>query len=116
MKKRLIQKGFLVLAPAVLFLLAIPMHSQSGSRREQGEKESGNAKLKVFVSIIPQAYFVERVVGNRVDVQVLVQPGHSPATYEPTPKQMARLSEADVFFRISVPFENVLIPMIESTK
>ncbi|MEJ2718800.1 MAG: zinc ABC transporter substrate-binding protein [Deltaproteobacteria bacterium] len=72
------------------------------------------AKLKAFVSIVPQKYFVERIGGDRVDVSVLVGPGRSPATYEPTPRQMAELSKARVFFRIGVPFENSLIPKIES--
>jgi len=72
-------------------------------------------KHTVFTSILPQVYFVERVGGNRVAVQALVTPGSSPATYEPAPRQMAVLSEATVFFRIGVPFENTFIPKIEET-
>jgi ABC-type Zn uptake system ZnuABC Zn-binding protein ZnuA len=41
--------------------------------------------IRVVVSVQPQAYFVERVGGKYVDVEVLVGPGRSPATYEPTP-------------------------------
>lgn len=67
----------------------------------------------VFTSILPQEYFVERIGGDRVEVQALVTPGSSPATYEPTPRQMAALSEAEVFFRIGVPFENAFVPKIE---
>ena len=74
-----------------------------------------SARLKVFVSIPPQAYFVERVGGERVDVDVLVRPGQSPATYEPTPKQMAALADAEVYFRIGVPFETPLIGKIAAT-
>lgn len=69
-------------------------------------------KVKVFVSILPQAYFVERVGGAHVDVEVLVGPGKSPATYEPTPKQMARLGRALVYFRIGTPFEKGFIGKI----
>jgi len=36
----------------------------------------------------------------------MVQPGQSPATYEPTPRQMAALSVADAYIRIGVPFES----------
>ena len=72
------------------------------------EPSSANKeKIKVFVSILPQAYFVERVGGEQVDVSVLVGPGYSPATYEPTPRQMAELGKAKVYFRIGVPFEDV---------
>jgi zinc transport system substrate-binding protein len=52
-------------------------------------------------------YFVERVGGQRVNVQVMVGPGRSPATYEPKPKQMAALSRAQLYYRIGVPFETV---------
>lgn len=72
-------------------------------------------KITVFTSILPQEYFVERIGGDRVTVQALVTPGSSPATYEPTPRQMAVLSEAKVFFRIGVPFEHAFIPKIERT-
>ncbi len=70
--------------------------------------------IPVFVSIQPQAYFVERIGGKRVSVDVLVLPGKNPATYAPTPGQMTKLSKARLFFRIGVLFENVLVPKIEN--
>ena len=76
------------------------------------ETDDPGNKIKVFVSILPQAYFVNRVGGDRVDVSVMVGPGHSPATYEPVPKQIAALSKASLFFRIGVPFETVWIDRI----
>ncbi|MDA3835692.1 MAG: zinc ABC transporter substrate-binding protein [Spirochaetales bacterium] len=72
-------------------------------------------KIKVFVSILPQAYFVERIGGDRVDVSVMVGPGQSPATYEPVPRQMVEISKAQLFFRIGVPFENVWMDRIGKT-
>jgi zinc transport system substrate-binding protein len=71
-------------------------------------------KIRTFVSILPQAYFVERIGGLYCDVDVLVGPGQSPATYEPTPRQMAKLGRSQVYFRIGVPFERGLIPKISS--
>lgn len=68
--------------------------------------------LSVFVSIPPQADFVERIGGSKVKVEILVEPGQSPATYALTPKRMAALAAADVYFRIGVPFENVLLPKL----
>ena len=71
-----------------------------------------NDAIKVFVSILPQKYLVERIGGNRVTVSVMVKPGLSPETYEPTPKQMAELHDARLYFRIAVPFESVWIQRI----
>ncbi len=64
-------------------------------------------KIAVFVSILPQKYFVEQIGKDRVEVRVMVQPGASPHAYEPKPTQMAALSKARVYFAVGVPFENV---------
>ncbi len=70
--------------------------------------------VKVTVSIPPVAFLVERIGGHHVDVNVLVGPGKSPATYDPTPKQFAELINADVFFRLDLPFESRLIENIQA--
>ncbi len=70
------------------------------------------APLQVFTSVLPLKYFVERVGGQRVAVQVMVGPGRSPATYEPKPKQMAALSRARLYYRVGVPFESVWMKRI----
>jgi zinc transport system substrate-binding protein len=69
-------------------------------------------RLEVVVSILPQQWFVEQIGGPEVTVSVLVGPGHSPATFEPTPKQLARLQRADLFVASGVPFERGLVPRI----
>ena len=66
-------------------------------------------QTEVFVSILPQQFFVEKIAGELVDTRVMVGPGMSPATYEPLPQQMAALSRAKIFFAIGVPFENSLL-------
>ncbi len=71
--------------------------------------------LSVCVSIPPQAFFVERIGGEDVSVEVLVGPGQSPATYEPTPTQMGTLDATDVYFRIGVPFEDTLMDRIAAS-
>jgi len=68
--------------------------------------------LKVFVSIQPQKYFVTQIAKELADVQVMVKPGASPATYEPKPQQMAGLSAAQLYFSIGVPFENAWLKKI----
>ena len=75
---------------------------------------ASEAPLDVFVSILPQKYFVERVGGDQVAVSVMVGPGRSPATYEPTPRQLAHLSQAHLYFRIGVAFEDVWMDRIRA--
>lgn len=73
---------------------------------------SHSDKISVFVSIVPEKYFVEKVGKDLVSVSVLVPPGSSPHSYEPRPSQMAGLSRAKLFFTIGVEFENAWIPRI----
>ncbi|MFA5810708.1 MAG: zinc ABC transporter substrate-binding protein [bacterium] len=68
-----------------------------------------DAKVHAFVSIPPQAYFVERIGGPYVAVDVMVPPGQSPHSFEPLPKQIATLSRADAYFQIGMTFEGRLI-------
>jgi len=75
---------------------------------------SGGAPVRVFVSIPPQKYFVERIGGQDVSVGVLVRPDQSPHAYEPTPRQMAELSEAKIFFRVGMPYEDTLLPRMQA--
>jgi zinc transport system substrate-binding protein len=68
------------------------------------------------VSVLPQAYFVEQIGGDRVTVQVLIPPGASPATHEPTIAQLEELSSADVYVKVGCPnfaFEQTWFSKIE---
>ncbi|NDY71352.1 cation ABC transporter substrate-binding protein [Desulfobacter hydrogenophilus] len=72
------------------------------------------APVPMFVSILPQQYFVQQIGKDKVAVSVMVQPGASPATYEPKPLQMAKLSKARLYFSIGVPFETFWLDKIAS--
>ena len=86
-------------AAAVLLLAALP--------------SAAPASVSAFCSIAPQEFFVERVGGDLVSVKVLVGPGQSPHTFEPTPRQMADLAEVDIYFAIGLPFEDRLLGRVE---
>ncbi len=71
-------------------------------------------KIEVFVSILPQQYLVQQIGAERVNVNVMVKPGQSPETFEPSSKLMSRYSIADIFFTIGMPFEQVWIKRVAS--
>jgi len=75
---------------------------------------NASVPIKVFVSILPQQYFFEQIGIDKVEVSVMVGPGESPATFDPTPRQMAKLANADLYQRIGVPFERIWMPDIAS--
>lgn len=67
----------------------------------------------VFVSIQPQKYFVEKIVTDLAQVEVLVPAGSSPHTYEPKPSQMSHLSKASIYFAIGIELENAWLEKIK---
>ncbi len=70
--------------------------------------------LRVFVSVLPIQNFVEQVGGEWVTVQTLVRPGQSPHSYDPSPQQIAALSQARLYLRTGVPFEEAWMDRIRS--
>ena len=89
-----------------LFLAACQKNSETQSDQKD--------RMVVFVSVVPQQYFVDRIGGELVDTRAMVEPGASPATYEPKPSQMAALSDAELYFSIGVAFEQVWLDKISS--
>lgn len=74
---------------------------------------SNEAPIKVFVSIAPEAYFMQSIGGERVEAIALIKPGQSPETYSVTPGQMRALGEAKLYGSIQLPFENQLVKKIK---
>lgn len=100
---------FEVVLSVVAVLLAA---AAAGTRAESG----ASGKIRAVVSILPQGYFVERIGGARVDVEVLARPGQSPHTFEPTPAQMGKVARAQIYFAIGgMPFETRLLEKVTAT-
>ena len=91
-----------------------PIESTASEADRASNVEATEAQLEVMVSIPLQKYFVERIGGDRVNVNILLPSGASPATYEPKPQQLQSLSNADAYVRIHVPFENAWWERISS--
>ncbi len=65
------------------------------------------ATSQITVSILPQKYFVEKITKDKFEINVMVQPGASPHTYEPKTSQMKALAASKVYFSTGVSFEHV---------
>ena len=52
----------------------------------------------LVTSIGPIQYIVERITGDDMQIRLLVPPGTSPETYEPTPAQLRELEDARLIF------------------
>lgn len=103
MRKWIIGMAFIVCAAAGL----------SAMPAAEAEDGSRNAPV-VVVSILPQQYFVDRIGGDDVETLVLVGPGQSPHSYEPTPRQLEKLSRAAVWILSGTDFEGVLVEKVRA--
>ncbi len=78
---------------------------------------SGNClaaeKIAVFVSIPPQKWLIDRIGGELLHTSVLVGKGQDPHTFEPSPKQIAALSAAKIWFISDMEFEHQLMKKIQ---
>lgn len=92
----------------VLGLVLILALALSGCQGTAADDE-----LTVAVAIPPQKTFVEAIAGDLVNVVTLIPPGASPANYQPSPKEMAGLEKAEVYFSIGVPTEEGnILPLV----
>ena len=79
-------------------------------------KETEQQKTQITVSILPQKFLIEKIAPGRFNINVMIPPGASPATYDPTPQQMKDLSESVIYFRIGyIGFEIAWINNIQQT-
>ncbi|HBS27704.1 MAG TPA: ABC transporter substrate-binding protein [Gammaproteobacteria bacterium] len=73
-----------------------------------------NEPLQVFVSVLPNKFFVERVGGEFVKVESLVKTGETPETFNPSPSQITRLANADLYLRTGAEFEHSLLRRVQA--
>ena len=90
MEKRILLFGAILVAVCLIgAYILIPQTEKIDSKQ-----------IGVVVSILPQAEFVERIGGNKVQVTVMVPPGASPHTYEPIPSQLKEVSKAKMYAKV----------------
>lgn len=95
-------------AVILLVIIAAMLMSLQCAPVEQAEDS-----FDIYVSILPMSYLVEQIGGEYVNAHVLVDPGKSPETFEPSARKMADLARADLYFAVGkLPFEEKLLSKI----
>lgn len=59
--------------------------------------EIEDKKLSVITTVFAPYDFVRQIGGNKVSVRMLLRPGADAHSYEPSPKDVVRISECDLF-------------------
>lgn len=72
-------------------------------------------QLQVVASIYPVSDWARQIGGDKVEVYTLLPAGTSPHTFEPTPNEVRRLAQADVFFKIGLGLESWAEKLVHAT-
>ena len=87
---------------------------REGAGGQPAEPGHPGPRLRVVASIAPLADLARRVCAERCEVATLVPPGASAHTWEPTPRDAARLTETDVFFEVGLGYESWLAKIVRA--
>ena len=79
-----------------------------------GPRRAAEEDRTIYVSIPPLKMLVTEIVGDDFETAVLVPPGASPETFEPTPRQFVALNRAHLVLNVGfLEFETALLSKID---
>ncbi|MBM4309376.1 MAG: ABC transporter substrate-binding protein [Deltaproteobacteria bacterium] len=70
--------------------------------------------LRICTAIAPLAYCIEQIGGTLVTVDTLLPEGQDPHMFEPGPRLLHRLSNAQLYLMAGLPFERILVDKIRA--
>lgn len=80
----------------IILLAGMLMLGAAGCQKTS-EQTDGNAVIKVVATNFPPYDFARQVGGDKVEVTMLVPPGAESHSYEPTPQDIIKIQNCDVF-------------------
>lgn len=90
---------------ATLLVSSIVLGACGTSSSETANSGKKDEKIQAVATFYPMYEFTKEVLGDTGNVQLLIPAGTEPHDYEPSAKDMAKISEADVFVYNSDEFE-----------
>lgn len=112
MKRRI----YLVFGIVICFLM---MMMTGCGRNISAGNETSSGKLTVVTTLFPQYDFARQIGGEYADVSLVLLPGMESHMYDPTPGDMIRISEADMFIYTGAemePWAQELADSVDMTK
>jgi zinc transport system substrate-binding protein len=72
----------------------------AGSDNSGAEAEAPDGKLNVVATIFPEYDFARAISGENADISMLIDPGASVHSYDPSPGDLKTIAAADVFIYV----------------
>ena len=94
-------KRFISLSFIILLLAAVSAGCKSGIKTESAaDSDAGSEKISVVTTIFPQYDFTRQIAGDKADVTMLLAPGSESHSYEPTPQDIIKIQNCDIFIYV----------------
>lgn len=107
-------RGGTWLALAVMFLFCLLSGcGRAESGEEPGDGEGGR-KLKVAATLFPYYDFVRQVAGDQVELSLVIPAGMDSHSFEPTPRDIRTMQEADVIIANGGAMEHWVDQVVDS--
>ncbi|TRZ38969.1 zinc ABC transporter substrate-binding protein [Niallia circulans] len=96
----------------IVLAAAVTLLSGCGAQDVQTNND-GDKQLKIMTSFYPMYEFTKQIAGNQADVELLIPSSTEPHDWEPTPKDIKKVHDADLFIYNSEYMET-FVPTIEA--
>ncbi len=101
----------LILLLLILILISLTACSPGG----EAAPAASDGKINVVATTSIIGDVVQQIGGDDIHLTVLIPAGSDPHSFEPSPQQIAALSDADIVFVNGFDLEQTLLPILESS-
>lgn len=98
----------------LLFVLVLLGCLVSGCGDPNLGMDEDNGKLNLMATIFPQYDFVREIAGDKVNLNLLLPPGMESHSYEPTPQDIIRIQNSDLFIYVGGESDSWVENILES--
>jgi manganese/iron transport system substrate-binding protein len=99
---------FFLLFLGLVFLSACGQYGAGGGDKTQG------GKLRVVATTTILGDVVKNIGGDRIELTILLSPGADPHSFQSTPRDMARVAEADLVFMNGLGLEGFMEALLKN--
>lgn len=100
--------------PADTSVTAGPQETAQGETTQEETAAAGKEKIKVVSTIFPGYDFVRQIAGDHVELTMLLPPGAESHSFEPTPRDIINIQDADLFIGVGGHSETWVAGILES--
>ncbi|MBN7773411.1 metal ABC transporter substrate-binding protein [Clostridium aminobutyricum] len=105
------RKIFTVIAAMALFVVLI---TGCGTQKEEAVNKKTTEPLSIVATIFPPYDFTSQIVGDKANVYQLLPPGAESHSYEPTPQDIIKIQNCDVFIYVGGESDTWVDKILES--